>query len=145
MYSLYVFLTGRRLIGAPVPPNRTRCRGRIGTDAPRARHGPVRSSPVGSSPGGGRTSQPHPGWGYGGAAAASRPPATSWKPRAARNSAAPSLELQVRLEPVQPALPPEPRLLVAAERRSWVKAVVRVRPHHARAQALRHPQDPRPL
>src|SRR5215472_3104239 len=44
-----------------------------------------------------------------------------------------------------PALPAEAGLLVAAERRARVEAVVRVRPHDARAEALRHPEDARAL
>src|SRR5579884_3833073 len=55
------------------------------------------------------------------------------------------LEVEIRLEPVPAALAAESRLLVAAERRGRVEAVVRVRPHDAGAQALRHPEDARAL
>src|SRR4051794_5109188 len=55
------------------------------------------------------------------------------------------LEGQVWLEPVPSAFATEAGLLVAAERRSGVEAVVRVRPDDARAQAARHREDPRPL
>src|SRR5262245_56717759 len=43
------------------------------------------------------------------------------------------------------ALATEARLLVAAERRARVEAVVGVRPHDARPKPLRHPEDPRSL
>src|SRR6266851_2418347 len=56
-----------------------------------------------------------------------------------------SVELQVGQQPVQPALAAVARLLVATKRRRRVEAVERVRPHHARAHALGHPQDARPL
>src|SRR5919109_5669124 len=46
---------------------------------------------------------------------------------------------------MSPALAAEAGLLVAAERRAWSEAVVRVRPHDARAQALCHPKDARAL
>src|SRR5581483_12379322 len=69
-----------------------------------------------------------------------RPPPRPPPPRAAA-----SLELQVRLEPVAPALSAEARLLVAAEGRRRVEPVVRVRPNHAGPEPLRHPQDPRAL
>src|SRR5690349_19609693 len=39
----------------------------------------------------------------------------------------------------------EAGLLVAAERRARIEAVERVRPHDARAEALRHPEDARAL
>src|SRR5438093_5310959 len=55
------------------------------------------------------------------------------------------LEAEVRREPVEPALAAEAGLLVAAERRRRVEAVVRVRPDHAGAQPRRHRQDPRAL
>src|SRR5918996_1606541 len=53
----------------------------------------------------------------------------------------PSLEVQVRLEPVQAPLAAEARLAVAAEGRGRVEAVVRVRPDDAGAQPLRHGED----
>src|ERR671925_2372419 len=56
-----------------------------------------------------------------------------------------SLEPQVGLEAVQSAFAPEAGLLVAAEGRARVEAVVRVRPDDAGAQPLRHPEDARPL
>src|SRR5207253_8458803 len=68
--------------------------------------------------------------------------------RTGSRSATPALrvvEAEIRLEPVEAALAAEARLLVAAERRRRVEAVVRVRPHDAGAQLLRHPQDPRAL
>src|SRR5689334_23007606 len=43
------------------------------------------------------------------------------------------------------ALTAEAGLLVAAERGARVEAVVRVRPHDSGAEALRHPENPRPL
>src|SRR2546421_2340689 len=52
-----------------------------------------------------------------------------------------AVEVEVRLEAVASARPAEARLLVAAERRARVEAVVRVGPHDPRAQALGHPQD----
>src|SRR5581483_263091 len=55
------------------------------------------------------------------------------------------LEVEVRLEPVPPALATEAGLLVAAERRRRIEAVVRVRPDHAGLQPLGHPEDPRAL
>src|SRR5512133_1914778 len=53
-----------------------------------------------------------------------------------------SLEVQIRLEPVQAAFTAEARLLVTAKRRRWVEAVVGVRPDHARSQPLGHGEDP---
>src|SRR3954471_3422128 len=55
------------------------------------------------------------------------------------------VQLQIRLEPVPAALAAEARLLVAAERRGRIEAVVGIRPDHARAQALSHPEDARSL
>src|SRR5436305_9404541 len=55
------------------------------------------------------------------------------------------LELQVRLESVQPALSAEAGLLVAAERRARVEPVEGVRPDDAGAEPLRHPEDTRSL
>src|SRR4051795_3955493 len=52
------------------------------------------------------------------------------------------LQRQVWLEPVPPAFAAEAGLLVAAERRRRVEAVVRVRPDDPGAQPLRHPEDP---
>src|SRR5262245_18659592 len=81
----------------------------------------------------------------------SRPPPHCERTREMRAEARPdrgesvSVELQVRLEPVQTALPAEAGLLVPAERRRRVEAVVRVGPDHARPQPLGHPEDPRPL
>src|SRR5207302_7118801 len=57
----------------------------------------------------------------------------------------PAVEVEVRLEPVATALAAEARLLVAAERRGRVEAVVRVRPDDPGTQALRHPEDARPF
>src|SRR6266536_5535398 len=54
-----------------------------------------------------------------------------------------SVQVEVGLEPVPPAFAAEARLLVAAEGRARIEAVVGVRPHDARAQALGHPEDPR--
>src|SRR6266540_7172172 len=100
MYSLYVFLIGRRLI---VP------------------FGHVRRCPW-----------PPPRFDRSGEA-------VPWVSRESDEYV--SLELQVGLEPVPAALAAEPRLLVAAERRGGIEAVVGVGPDHARAQALRHPED----
>src|SRR3954470_3791031 len=55
------------------------------------------------------------------------------------------VQLQIRLEPVPAALAAEARLLVAAERRGRIEAVVGIRPDHARAHALSHPEDARSL
>src|SRR5688572_28709888 len=55
------------------------------------------------------------------------------------------VELEVRLEAVLAALAPVAGLLVAAERRRRVEAVVGVRPDDAGAQLLRHPEDARAL
>src|SRR5918996_688235 len=55
------------------------------------------------------------------------------------------VELQVGPEAVEAALAAEAGLLVAAERGGGVEAGVRVRPDHARAQALRHREDARAL
>src|SRR5688572_28502155 len=55
------------------------------------------------------------------------------------------VELEVRLEAVLAALSAVARLLVAAERRRRVEAVVRVRPDDSRALLLRHPEDARAL
>src|ERR687888_467268 len=54
-------------------------------------------------------------------------------------------QLEVRLEPVAAALAAEAGLLVAAERRGRVEAVVRVRPDDAGAQAFGHPENARAL
>ncbi len=54
-------------------------------------------------------------------------------------------KLRYGSSPCRPPSRPKPRLLVAAERRGRVEAVVRVRPDHAGAQALRHREDPRAL
>src|SRR5947208_16756812 len=56
-----------------------------------------------------------------------------------------AVQLEVRLEPVAPALAPEAGLLVTAERRRRVEPVVRIRPDDAGAQPLCHPEDPRAL
>src|SRR5262245_51958622 len=56
-----------------------------------------------------------------------------------------SLHLEVREQPLAPALAAEAALLVAAEGRARVELVVRVRPHHARAEALRDPEALRSL
>src|SRR5262245_27144823 len=53
--------------------------------------------------------------------------------------------IEVRGEPGPAALPPETRLLVAAERAGRVEPVVGVRPDHPGAQPPRHPQDPAAL
>src|SRR5436190_11985337 len=55
------------------------------------------------------------------------------------------LEIEIWLQPVPPALAAEAGLLVAAERRARVEAVVRVRPHDTGAEPLRHPEDARAL
>src|SRR5215469_4409942 len=52
---------------------------------------------------------------------------------------------EVRGEPGPAALPPEPGLLVPAERARRIEPVVGVGPDHARPQPLRHRQDPAPL
>src|SRR5262249_57972176 len=49
---------------------------------------------------------------------------------------------EVRGEPGPAALPPEPGLLVPAERARRVEPVVGVGPDHARPQPLRHPPGP---
>src|SRR6266498_2863751 len=49
------------------------------------------------------------------------------------------LKVQVRLQPVQAALAPEPALLVPAERRAGIEPVERVRPDHPGPQPLGHP------
>src|SRR5215210_995130 len=56
-----------------------------------------------------------------------------------------AVEVDVGLEAVQAALAAEAALLVAAERRGRIEAVVGVRPDHARAQALRQREDARAL
>src|ERR1700680_2807291 len=54
-----------------------------------------------------------------------------------------SAELQVWEQTVNAAFATVPRFLVAAEWRGGVEAVERVGPDHARAHALRHPEDSR--
>src|SRR5437867_2044308 len=56
-----------------------------------------------------------------------------------------SVESQIGLETVAAALATEAGLLVPAERRRWIEAVERVRPHHPCTQTLRHPEDARAL
>src|SRR5712692_9472239 len=85
-------------------------------------------SAVASASGGGGL-PPLPGWGIG------RERWRTWG----------SLELQIGLEPVAAAFAAEAGLLVAAERRGRVEAVVRVRPDHPGAEPLGHPQDARAL
>src|SRR5262245_44072348 len=77
----------------------------------------VRRAALRSTVGGGWSPLPLPGWGV-------------------RGLPRPSFEPQVRLEPVPAALSAEAGLLVAAEGRRGVEAVVRVRPDHAGTQAL---------
>src|SRR5581483_4003737 len=77
--------------------------------------------------------------------AATSPPSSPSDACRSRSSSAEGLravEGEVGLEPVQAALAAEAGLLVAAERARRVEAVERVRPDGARAQALRHPEDP---
>src|SRR5689334_8538366 len=50
-------------------------------------------------------------------------------------------EIQIRLQAVAAALAAEARLLVTAERRRGIEAVVRVRPDHAGLQPFRHPEN----
>src|SRR5215472_19274454 len=54
-------------------------------------------------------------------------------------------QLHVGKQALEPAFAAEARLFVAAERRGWVEAVVRVRPDHTGAHPLGHPEDARPL
>src|SRR5204863_3569 len=78
----------------------------------------------------------------------SRSPGRAWRARVRPRRAPcarPSLEGEVRLEPVPAALAAEARLLVPAEGARWVEAVVRVRPDDACAQPLGHPEDARAL
>src|SRR5947208_7213149 len=127
MNSLYVFLTGRRLI--TFPP----VRGRTGAASPE-RERPRTYTGVrdrASSSLQARAS----GRRYG--RRSSRPSSSAERLRA--------VEVEVRLQPVPPALASEAGFLVAAERRRRVEAVVRVGPDHAGLQSLGHPEDARAL
>src|SRR4249920_3040051 len=99
-----------------------RC-GSIGANSAQRRSPPVADRPLGSTPGGGWPTSP-PREGKGGAGCVRR---------------SSLVEPQVRREAVPSAFAAEARLLVAAEGRRRVEAVVRVRPYDPRAQALDHP------
>src|SRR5215210_1259965 len=107
----------------PSAPREPRRAGPSGSPAPRSRLRPRRSGPT---PSGGRRRRCRA--------------CTSSGPAAAR-----SLELHVGLETVEAALAAEAGLLVAAERRGRVEAVVGIRPDDACAEALGHREDPRAL